>query len=521
MKNWKVALYARVSTEKEEQKDSIPAQLQSLREWIAQKSREDKEASYTIARTYEDWGKSGSSFDRESFLELKRDIEEGLVNMVITRDLSRFGRNYIQAGYYLEDYFRVNGVRFVSVLDNVDTADEINDIVPFRNILNEMYVKDCSRRSRDGLKQRMLRGSYIGARPPYGYKTEEACEGGQKTIRLVPANDESTETVKLIYRLYLQGWGYARISGYLNERKIAPPGRAYRYHHLSKHGGWGENGIKSILRNPKYAGRMIQGQYKKLSYKLAKTVRTEEKDWIYGGDFEGIVTGEEFDRVQEEMKRRAGSYRYKHGNIHIFSGVLQCGDCGGALGYRAGYEGYKCINSQRGGKRCTQHSIKEKLLESLVSEDLRRFAGAVDVEKLAEKHKGTIAGRNDEMRIKLSNIGKELCRLQNKLMRAYDDKLENVISEESFEAISREIRERQCRLQMEKDKLSAEYKETFAIEEEYGKLRESISELLRFECLTRKIVEELIDKIVITEDVENKKKNIEIKYRFSSPEQQL
>jgi DNA invertase Pin-like site-specific DNA recombinase len=122
-KIWKVAIYARVSTDKKEQQETIPAQVSSLRKWLLEKSKEDKEAVYNLIEVYEDQGFSGSNFERDSFIRMKEDIEKGKINMILTRDLSRFARNYVVAGYYLEDYFKENGVRFVSVLDNVDTIE--------------------------------------------------------------------------------------------------------------------------------------------------------------------------------------------------------------------------------------------------------------------------------------------------------------------------------------------------------------------------------------------------------------
>ena len=183
-KIWNVAIYARVSTDKKEQSESIPAQIQGLKKWIMEKSKSGKEDIYNLKEVYEDYGFSGSNFNRKSFIKMKEDIDCGKINMVLTRDLSRFARNYIVAGYYLEDYFKEKGVRFVSVLDNVDTINEVDDIVPFKNILNEMYIKDCSKRTRDGLRQRMIRGSSIASKPPYGYKFETTYEGEIKSIKL-------------------------------------------------------------------------------------------------------------------------------------------------------------------------------------------------------------------------------------------------------------------------------------------------------------------------------------------------
>lgn len=214
-KIWNIAIYARVSTDKKGQSESIPAQVQNLKKWILEKSRNDKKSIYNLVDVYEDQGRSGANFNRDAFIRMKADIENGKINMIVTRDLSRFSRNYVLAGYYLEDYFKVNGVRFISVLDNVDTEEEFNDIIPFKNILNEMYVKDCSKRVKSGLRSRMERGSNIASKPLYGYKSEEIYEGNQKIILLKPRNDETTEVVKEIFNLYLKGWGAGRIATHL------------------------------------------------------------------------------------------------------------------------------------------------------------------------------------------------------------------------------------------------------------------------------------------------------------------
>ena len=204
-KMWNVAIYARVSTDKESQAESIPAQVGNLKKWLLEKSKQDRESVYNLVNIYEDQGMSGTNFNRESFIRMKKDIEDKKINMVLTRDLSRFSRDYITAGYYLEDYFKVNNIRFISVLDNVDTETEFNDIIPFKNILNEMYVKDCSKRVRSALHDRMQRGSSIASKPPYGYKFEEVYEGNQKNIILVQEGGETTEVVKEIFSLYIQG----------------------------------------------------------------------------------------------------------------------------------------------------------------------------------------------------------------------------------------------------------------------------------------------------------------------------
>lgn len=514
-KVWNVAVYARVSTDKKEQQESISAQVASLRKWLLEKSKEDKEAIYNLVEVYEDQGFSGSNFERESFMRMKEDIEKGKINMILTRDLSRFARNYVTAGYYLEDYFKENGVRFISVLDNVDTLEELNDIVPFKNILNEMYIKDCSRRTRDGLKQRMIRGSSIASKPPYGYEFEEILESNVKTIKLIPANDETTEIVKEIFNLYIEGWGSARIATYLNSRGIPPPSARIKNFGKAKFGIWTNNTIICILTNPKYAGVMVQGRWKKVSYKIKKVRTTPKEEWYYGDEFQGIVSKETFEEVQKLMKKRAKNFRQKGGVIHLFSGVLMCKECGGSMSYRTKYQGYKCTNSQMGGGRCTAHSIKEDDLRNIIIEDLKRYIDKVDNNSLlneAEK----IASKKNDYKKELLKIDKELSKLDTLFENLYMDKLNKVITTRNFEIMSKNIQKKQYELIKRKETLEEKQGVSDDADSIYKIYKDKIERILNFEEFDRLIVESLIDKIIVTEDRITRDKRVDVYYKFNN-----
>ncbi|WBW98385.1 recombinase family protein [Oceanirhabdus sp. W0125-5] len=516
LKEWKVAIYARVSTDKREQQESIPAQIQCLEEWLAKNGKEDRNYNYKLIKIYEDQGVSGSTFERDSFKQMEEDIESGKIDMVLTRDLSRFGRNYITSGYYLEDYFKVKGVRFISVLDNVDTIDDVNDIVPFKNILNEMYIKDCSRRTRDGLKQRMKRGSCILSKPPYGYNIIDVFENGVKNKKLVSANDETTEVVKKIYDLYLQGWGVGRIATHLNNKSIAPPSMRFNTFPKSKFGLWTNNTIQSILSNPKYKGVLIQGQYRKVTYKSKKVVKVPEDEWINGGEFEGIIDKDTFEKVEEEMKRRSKGYRYKGAPKHIFSTVLSCNECKGSMSYRKKYQGYKCTNSQMGGGRCTAHSIKEEYLKEIIIQDLKAFVKEyVDENELYDEIEGML-NKKSNFGDRIIEIDKELKKLDSQFERVYLDKINNVLSERNFENIACTIEKKQNNLIQFKDELletKEKYDDKNAVYEAY---KDKVDKILSFQEFDRMTVESLINKIIITEDKETKEKKIDIYYKFHS-----
>lgn len=515
-KIWNIAIYARVSTDKKEQSESIPAQVENLKKWILDKSRNDKKAIYNLVDVYEDQGRSGSNFDRDAFIRMKADIENGKINMVVTRDLSRFSRNYILAGYYLEDYFKVNGVRFISVLDNVDTELEFDDIIPFKNILNEMYIKDCSKRVRSALNSRMQRGSSIASKPLYGYKLEEFYEGNQKTILLVPKNDESTEVVKEIFNLYLQGWGAGRIATHLNDRNIPPPSQLVKNFKRKKFGIWTNNTILSMLRNPKYGGYMVQGRYKKISYKSKIIKQTSEDEWIWGAEFDGIIDKSTFNKVQEMMKIRSEKkYRYKNNTIHPFSTVLVCGKCNGSMSYRSKYLGYKCTNSQMGGGRCTPHSIKEQQLIEIVRNEIKRMIkNNIDENEVVKGYENL--NLENSHKKELENINEKLESLDNKFAKLYEDKLNEVITERNFNNIIGSIQKQQEDLLRRKIELEKILNNDNNEEEIFKLYKKEIDDLLSLKNIDRNLVETLIDKIVIDESENKKEKYVNVYFKFKN-----
>lgn len=504
---WNVGIYARVSTDKKEQQESIPAQVQSLKKWLEEKQKTDNNADYNLVEVYEDAGFSGSNFNRTSFLKMKTDIEQGKINMVITRDLSRFARNYITAGYYLEDYFKVNNIRFVSVLDNVDTQEEFNDIIPFKNILNEMYIKDCSRKTKDGLKQRMLTGSSIASKPPYGYKFEEENCGGTKKIKLVSSEDNTTEVVRKIFMLYIQGWSMNRIASFLNQEKIPSPSVRLNYSSATC-GIWNSSSIRYILTNPKYGGIMAQQRWRKISYKTKRVEATAKSEWIYGDEFEGIISRNDYEEVQKQIKKRAKNYRHKGTKPHIFTSVLQCNECGGSMCYRKNYKGYKCSDSQKGGGRCSAHSIKEAELFQIVSDVLKEAAKKyINNEEICSEFRSLLF-KNTVRDVDLKNIEKELKKLDSQFIKVYSDRLNNYITDRNYELLIKYIQINQEKLIKEKERILNKDKEPCE------NFRKIIDEILSFQQIDRQLVENFIDKIVISEDKNTKEKKADIYYKF-------
>jgi len=509
-KIWNIAIYARVSTDKKDQQESIPAQVQGLKTWIIDKGKSDDLSVYNLVGVYEDAGFSGSNFERDSFKRMKEDIESKKINMVITRDLSRFGRDYLGTGEYLEKYFKLNGIRYISVQDNVDTLEEISELIPIKNMFNEMYIRDCSKKSRDGLRQRMLRGSSIASKPPYGYKFIVLLNGEIKTIKLVLADDETTKVASLIFDLYRNGWGYGRIATYLNSQNIEPPSSRIKNFNRKKYGLWNSSTINYILTNPKYGGMMVQQRWRKISYKLKKIVATNEEDWVYGEEFEGIVDKQTFKEVQDLIKTRAKNYRYKNDNIYPFSTVLKCNECGSGISYRKAYKGYKCSNSQRGGGRCTAHSIKEDYLKNVIISDLKKYVERLDNKESLYEYAAGIINKSDVSKNNLKNIESQLNKLDSEFKQVYHDKIKKIINVRNFKMLAETIEAKQEKLLSKKEQLE-KFNPSKDVLKDY---KEKIDRILNLDEFDRMMVESLIDKIIVTEDKKRKEKRIDIFYRF-------
>ena len=514
-KIWNIGIYARVSTEKAGQSESVDAQVGSLKKWIIDAAKEDKDSVYNLTDIYEDNGISGSSFDRDAFKRMKEDIDDGKINMVLTRDLSRFSRNYLEAGYLLENYFKMKNIRFVAVLDNVDTTKrEDDDIVPFKNILNEMYLKDSSRKIKSALRERMNRGSSIASKPPYGYKLEKIYNGDQKTILLVPEGGETTETVKEIFSLYLKGFGAGKIATYLNQKGIATPSSRIKNYTLSKFGLWTNNTIFSILQNHKYGGFLVQQKYQKISYKMKNIKKTSKENWVWSGEFEGIIDKETFNAVQKSLEKRSNGYRYKGEVIHPFSSVLQCGTCKGSLSYRKKYKGYKCTLSQSGAKRCTCHSIKEKDLISQMQRDIRSMIDkSINKDKYYNKIKNIKI--EEDYTKELREIENELEKLDIKFNKMYEDKLNELISERNFTNFIKVIQEKQEKLIKRKEQLENIISNSEDSTDITSIYKEELDKLFNLKEIERNFVETIIDKIIINEDPKTKEKSADFYYKFN------
>ena len=274
--DYKVGIYIRLSKEDEEkEKYSESESIGNQREILMQYIKENK---LNFVGEYVDDGISGTSFDRPGFNKMIEDIENKKINMVITKDLSRLGRNYVQSGYYTETYFPEHNVRYISILDNIDTAIDSsnNDIAPFKSILNEMYAKDISKKINSVLQSKRKQGEYLGS-APFGYKKDP-----ENKYHLI-VDEEASKIVKLIFEKYLEGYGTTQIADYLSSRKFPIPSdysNKKRGNKSITYGLWAGSTVRFILTNEIYTGTVIQGKRKKLNFKSKKFVKIPKDDWV-------------------------------------------------------------------------------------------------------------------------------------------------------------------------------------------------------------------------------------------------
>lgn len=272
-----VGLYLRLSKEDDtyNQSESILNQKDYLSDIVIKNG-------WTLVDTYVDDGFTGTNFDRPGFNMLLNDIEEKKINLVITKDLSRLGRDYIKTGYYIEQYFPEHGVRFIAVNDGIDTFSQNNsnnDLSPFKSVMNDIYAKDISKKVRSTMDNKRANGKFIGAFAPYGYV--KSPENKNKLV----IDPETSPIIKQIFKLYLSGYGYAKIANILNDEEVPPPSvhklnnSNYKNPKL-KSCLWTHETVSKILSNPTYAGNLAQNKYYKVNYKLKKLRNVPRDKWV-------------------------------------------------------------------------------------------------------------------------------------------------------------------------------------------------------------------------------------------------
>lgn len=505
-KVYNCALYCRLSRDDELQGESNS--ITNQREILKQYAKENNLNIYDI---YVDDGISGTTFDRPDFNRMIKDIEDKKINMVIVKDTSRLGRDYIGFGEYIEKFFPKNQIRFVSIIDNYDSEIDngIADTLPFRAVLNDLYARDTSKKVKATKHRNAINGLFNGKFAPYGYmKSKENCH------KLI-INEEYAKNVRRIFDLYLEGKSSIQIAYIFNDEHIPTPsqtmGQEYRLSPL-----WKTDTIRRILKNEMYIGNMVQGKQKQINYKLKKALHTKKEDWIIvPNTHEPIIDKEKFYAVQEITKSRTRT-RTKSLNI-LLRGLLVCKECGKKLGYSTSH--YKQSNytqiylhcrtyqSLPKLKLCTSHCMNYTKLENAVIAEVQNICKEYLDKK---KCKQIIDDNNNnvqneiELNKEKSNLSKAIEVLDFQIEKLYEDKLKGLINDNDFSRMyEKKVNERDSK-NKELEELS-----TIKFERNIVDYEKIIQDFLKKENVTAYMLNSLIEKIEIDEN-----KQATIYYKF-------
>jgi len=407
IEEYSVGIYSRLSVDHDDKKsESIENQIEIIRQYIADKNREpDRKQKFEVYDTYIDRGISGTSFERAGFDRLMDDVRNGKVNCIIVKDLSRFGRDYLETGNYIEKILPFLKVRFIAVTDGFDSmSDNVSEkklAMNVKNLVNDMYAKDISKRVMGAKKLAAQQGAYIGSTAPYGYHAEKV-----NGVRKLVPHPENARIVRYLFESYAAGTPYKEMVSYLYREKVHRISDYNKYGHTFREDGevlhqWNSGVIRGVLGNPVYAGRLVQGKRKSGLQAGQKGIRyTEQDEWVtVENSHEPIITPEFFDMVHSVLSGTGGQTENKSGAVkravrddeNIFRHILYCGGCGGKMHaryYQSRVNGkrkysYDC----RGiyyidGRKCSGNGISEEQLEKYVLEQVR---GMLESRKISSK----------------------------------------------------------------------------------------------------------------------------------------
>lgn len=516
---YSVGIYCRLSRDDGNgESASIQSQKLMLTEYV-------NAQNWRIVDYFCDDGWSGVSFDRPEFNRMIDEIEAGNINLVICKDLSRLGRNYIMAGQFSEVYFPSKGVRFIALTDDFDTDKENNDIAPFKHLLNDMYARDTSRKIRSVRKAKAAAGQYVATYAPYGYKKAD------DNHNMLVVNEETAPVVRRIYDLYVQGLGVERIRNILTQDKILTPA-AYTnsknprwYAHVfdgcgeEKRYNWQNSAIHEILGNPVYAGHLVTGKYVKPSFKSPKRIKkTADEAKITENAFEPLIDPNTFELVCEmkKTKRREMKERNDLGLVNEFAGIIKCADCGCAMATRTQVK--ECKNHTRVSRsyvcnrylrhhihQCTLHYIRYDVVYQLVLRSIQKYAALSKEDKAAMAKQLAEAGTHQQdyetsqakREIKASE--KRLKELERLVAKLYEEYVSERLSGENYAMLMNKYQAEQTELRRKAEALAAVLAKNEDDTKSIDDFIALIEQYADVETLTPEIVAQLIEKIAIHE----------------------
>ena len=525
IKIYKAAIYVRLSKEDGDVSDASKAESNSIsnQKELIKDFLKDKQDIVIVSERVDD-GYSGVNFERPAFQLMLEDIKQGKVDCVVVKDLSRFGRNYIESGRYIEKIFPMLGVRFIAINDNYDSltgksqTDEI--VIPFKNLINDAYCRDISIKIRSHLDVKRRKGEFIGSFTIYGYAKDE------HDHNKIVLDEYAAGVVRDIYQWKISGMSQQRIADKLNDMGVLSPaeykkscGIKYSANlQTKKQAIWSAVAITRILTNESYTGTLIQGKVTTPNYKVNKTVIKDEEDWVViPNAFEAIITKEQFDMVQEILKKDTRVAPDKK-SVYLFSGIAVCGDCGRQMSRKVStvsgkkYVYYMCSANKKEGV-CSSHRIREDELEKAVVTYLNSYIDELEniqhflefIDKLPYQEVNV-----KRLNMRIVQLEEDAQKYEKLKVSVYEDLKDELISKEEYISMKQEFEKRR---RAALDSIAQIKIEIETLASRNGKHHEWIESFLAnkgIEKLERNVVVELIDYIKIYED-----KRIEIVFRYA------
>ena len=517
-KIWNTTLYLRLSRDDgdKEESNSITGQRELLRDYISQRP-EFREYAVRV-----DDGFSGSTFERPSFQKMIEDVKAGRTDCIIVKDLSRFGRNYLDAGEYIEKIFPFLGVRFIAVNDNYDSlgdkkaSDDL--IIPFKNLINEAYCRDISVKIRSQLEIKRKNGQFLGSFAAFGYMKDE-----QNKNKLV-VDQYAADIVRDIFKWKLEGVSPQDIADALNKLGVLSPMEYKRSLGMkfttsfktNAKATWSAGTVIRILKNPIYTGVLVQGKETTPSYKVHKRITKDESEWsVIEDSHEAIISKIDFDSVQKVLK--CDTRRSPGGKaVGLFSGMIFCGDCGASMVRKTVPAGekkyvYYVCSAHKQNKSCSPHRMRDTALEEIVLDSLKQhISEVVDMsELLAITDTAPLrTAQAQKVQRQLDKKHEEYEKLQKLLMSLYENLADGIIDREEYTRLKASFTTRADEAEKQMDALREQLEDIH----NHGTENAWMNEFVKRQGLTsldRAVVVALIDKILIhSNDV------VEIIYRW-------
>lgn len=526
--HYKAALYCRLSVDDGNFGGSVSIETQKI--LLEQYCKDHKITDYKF---YCDDGCSGTNFDRPSFKKMLSDIDEGKINLVIVKDLSRFGRNYVEAGMYVQRFTDSN-IRFIAADDNYDSLVNSDDLLfPIKNVVNEMYARDVSKKTKAAKKAKARDGQFIGSKAPFGYKIDP-----NDRHHLI-VDEPAAQVVKRIFRLASEGVGYNKMAKIFREEKVLTPIAYFNLNnpdyfksdYWRKEFDWHVTSIRTILNNEVYLGKLVYGKQRNKSMKSKEKVRNPKEDWIVVENcHEPIITQELWDTVHKILN--AKHRPAKAGEVQMFAGLLYCSDCGHCLTYSqkqrkdGSYHGaYSCWMYKTHGKEyCASHYITFDTIYELVLIDIQRnlFQYRKNTDKfksiLSRKYQSDSQKQAEQITLEYEQKQKRCEELDKIISRLYEDNVLGRIGDERYESMSQSYELEQVEIKKALPILKSKIDELKRQSDCADNFINVIKKYTIIDKLDAAILNELIDKIVVhhKEQAEDGRtfQQIEIYYRF-------